>query len=112
MHNFTPLQRNRFLLLPWIIWTGVTVSLCLVCIGLSLTPILTGDLLVIVLFSWAELCVVSHYQGRKLPNSPNPEDMQIIFVFNFFPTHMSMGCFKTCNNLVNAPYTEPSRRRQ
>ena len=58
-------QRNRLLLLPWIIWTGMTVSLCLVWIGLTLTPILTGDLLIIVLFSWAELCVVSHYQVRK-----------------------------------------------
>ena len=43
----------------------MTVSLCLVWIGLTLTPILTGDLLIIVLFSWAELCVVSHYQVRS-----------------------------------------------
>ena len=42
----------------------MTVSLCLVWIGLTLTPILTGDLLIIVLFSWAELCVVSHYQVK------------------------------------------------
>ena len=42
----------------------MTVSLCLVWIGLTLTPILTGDLLIIVLFSWAELCVVLHYQVK------------------------------------------------
>ena len=58
-------QRARLLLLPWIIWTGTTVTLCLVWIGLTLTsPMLTGDLLTIVIFSWAELCVVSHYQVR------------------------------------------------
>lgn len=58
-------HRNRFLLLPWIIWTGLTMALSQVWMILTTTPVLMGDLLVLVLFVWAEMCVISHYQNIR-----------------------------------------------
>ena len=80
------IQRNRFLLLPWIIWTGFTVILCQIFamfnplprVGghrgggpAALSPNLAGDVPCLVLFTWAELCVISHYQNLKNGISEN-----------------------------------------
>ena len=58
-------HRNRFLLLPWIVWTGLTIALSQLWMILTPTPVLMGDLLCIILFIWAELCVISHYQNIR-----------------------------------------------
>ena len=36
-----------------------------VWIILSTTPVLMGDILVVLLFFWCEMCVISHYQNLR-----------------------------------------------
>ena len=58
-------HRNRFLLLPWILVTAVVIGLCHVWMILTKGPVFMGDLFCVLLFIWAELCVVSHYQNLR-----------------------------------------------
>lgn len=55
-------SRNRFLLLPWIIWNGLlTVMFCM-----FVAPARPqGRIFTTVIFIWSELCVISHFQNLR-----------------------------------------------